>query len=258
MFKGLLRQLACLIAGLMVCAVAVAQSREPITIRYSERKPFQYTDQTGQPAGLLIGPTARVFAKAGIPVSWKSEPFNRSMMRIQANQGKDCSVGWYKTAERETYARFTQPIYHDSPQVGFARADFPVAEGETARALLADGRTRLLLKQSFVYGEYLDGLISKIPEDKVQRVSVEIPNLLQMLRADRADLTFISKEEAAFYATEADFPIKDFQTISLPDIPKGDFRYLICSQRVSPSVIQRLDKAIRSELKVDATDSPTS
>jgi uncharacterized protein (TIGR02285 family) len=246
----------CLIAGLLVSAVSFAQSSEPITIRYSERKPFQYTDESGQPAGQLITRTASVFAKAGIPVIWKSEPFSRSMLRVQANSGRDCSVGWFKTAEREAYARFTLPIYQDGPQQGFARADFLLAKGQTAKALLADTRTRLLLKQSFVYGAYLDGLISAMPETQVQRVSVEIPTMLMMLHADRANLTFISQEEAELYATEPDFPINDFQLISLPDIPVGELRYLICSKRVPNSVIQRLNKAIRTELKVGPADTP--
>ena len=249
----------CLITGLLLCVVFPAQATEPITIRYSERQPFQYTGAVGQPAGLLIEPTAAVFAKAGIPVTWKSEPFNRSMMRIQANSGKDCSVGWFKTAERERYARFTLPIYQDGPQMGFARADFSLDTKLTAKALLADERTRLLLKQSFVYGQYLDQLISEMPATKLHRVSVEIPTMLMMLHVDRANLTFISEEEAEFYAAEPEFPINDFQLISLPDIPVGELRYLICSKRVPNSVIQRLNKAIRTELTVGSVDnSPAS
>ncbi|MBF7731538.1 transporter substrate-binding domain-containing protein [Pseudomonas sp. N040] len=241
----------CLAGGLLVSGHLPAQPYPTVTLHYSERQPYQYTDGDGRAAGVLITPTARVFARAGVPVTWKSEPFNRSLMVIQANTGNDCSIGWFKTPEREGFARFSLPIYRDQPQVGLVRADFPVQQGVSARELLGNPEIRLLLKQSFAYGEYLDSLIARLPAARVQRVSVEVPNLLLMLQARRADLLILAAEEVDFYAAQAGQPLQGFRVVRLADLPRGELRYLMCSQQVPEAIIRRLDAAIRREVTLD-------
>lgn len=248
MFKGYTRQLFILLCSMLLGPVALAQSAESITLHYSEREPYQYTDENGVPAGLLITPTVKIITKAGIPVTWISEPFNRNLMAIQANDGNDCSIGWFKTPERESFAQFTLPIRRDQPQIGMARADFTVPAGVSAKQLLGNPDTRLLLKQSFAYGDYLDSLISQMSGQNVQRVSVEIPNLLMMVRANRANLVLLSSEEAEYYAGLPDFPIQDFQMIRFADALAGEYRYLMCSKWVSPALMQRLNQAISTEV----------
>ena len=244
-----------LAGGLLSPVGLCAQTEAPVTLHYSERPPYQYTAADGRPAGLLIRLTAKVFDKAAIAVQWRSQPYNRSLMIIQANTGDDCSVGWFRTAEREAFAQFTLPIYRDRPQVALVRADFPVVAGLSAAELLADPAARLLLKQSFVYGPYLDALIAKRPADSIQRVSVEVPTMLMMVRARRADVLILSVEEVEFYALQPDFPMQDFQVISFDDVPQGELRYLMCSQQVSPRLIKRINQAIGSlvELEPPAT-----
>lgn len=251
MFNRFAVLLICLVGCLLGERLLYAQPYAPVTLHYSERPPYQYTGADGRAAGLLIGLTAKVFVKAGIPVQWKSQPFNRSLMVIQANTGNDCSIGWFKTPEREAFAQFTLPIYRDRPQVGLARADFPTEAGITAKELLAEPETRLLLKQSFVYGQYLDDLIGKMPVASVQRVSVEVPNLLLMLQARRADVLILSIEEVEFYAMQSEIPMQDFRVVSFADVPQGELRYLMCSKQISPAVMKRLNKAIRTEIDLD-------
>jgi len=248
MLKSSKRQVFSLLFAMLLSPVALAQSSESITLHYSERKPYQYTDENGLPAGMLVAPTKKAFARAGIPVEWISAPFNRNLMAIQANDGNDCSIGWYKTPEREKFAQFTLPLHLDQPQIGIVRAGFNVPEGVTAKQMLGNPETRLLLKQSFVYGAYLDNLISQMPVQNVQRVSVEIPNLLLMLLAYRANLVLISNEEAEYYAGQPDFPMSEFQIVRFPDALPGEPRYLMCSKWVSPALMERLNQAIREEV----------
>ena len=250
--------LVCLMGCLPGGRLLWAQSNAPVTLHYSERPPYQYTDAHGHPAGLLNGLAAKVFDSAGIAVQWRSQPYNRSLMIIQANTGNDCSIGWFRTAEREAFAQFTLPIYRDRPQVGLARADFPVVAGISAQDLLEDPATRLLLKQSFVYGAYLDALIAKRPADSIQRVSVEVPTMLMMLRARRADMLILSIEEVDFYAMQPDFPMQDFQVISFTDVPQGELRYLMCSQQFDPVLMARINNAIDTLIDLDPPAAATS
>lgn len=248
-----------LVGCLLSPAVLYAQPDAPVTLHYSERPPYQYTAADGRPAGLLIRLTARVFDKAAIAVQWRSQPYNRSLMIIQANSGNDCSIGWFRTAEREAFAQFTLPIYRDRPQVALVRADYPVVAGLSAADLLTDPAARLLLKQSFVYGAYLDALIAQRPAASIQRVSVEVPTMLMMLRARRADVLILSIEEVEFYALQPEFAMQDFQVLSFADVPQGELRYLMCSQQISPAVMQRVNRAIRKVLgHGESADAPAS
>ena len=43
-------------------------------------------------------------------------------------------------------------------------------------------------------------------------------------------------------------PLQHFQVISFADVPQGELRYLMCSQQLSPAVMQRVNRAIRKVL----------
>jgi hypothetical protein len=129
-----------------------AQDTTPIVLHYYERKPFQYTAEDGQVAGLVVEPAIKVFSKAGIPITWTLTPVNRIFATHKANSGPDCSSGWYKTAERESIGKFTLPIYRDKPFAGLIRADSEIPSGISAKDLLARPNKRLLVKLGLVYG----------------------------------------------------------------------------------------------------------
>jgi polar amino acid transport system substrate-binding protein len=123
-----------------------------ITLHYYERPPFHYTDDKGQPEGLILKKTIEIFDKAGISYSWEQTPANRILALIKSHSGNDCSPGWYKNEERESYAIFSDAIYHDKPLIGLTRIDFKVRDGITAKELFSMSNVRLLLKQNFSQG----------------------------------------------------------------------------------------------------------
>ncbi|HEY8025127.1 MAG TPA: transporter substrate-binding domain-containing protein [Burkholderiaceae bacterium] len=233
-----------LICGLLIGMQARAESAAPVTVHYYERKPFHYADASNRVVGLLVAPTEQSFSKADIPIVWQLTPINRTLATIKANRGRDCTTGWYKSSEREAFARFTQPIYVDKPLVVFTRADFDARNGVTARELLARPHTRLLLKQGFVHGHYLDPLIDKMPPAQVQRVADEIPSMVKMVRAGIADIIIVTEEEVNLYINSPAMAADGIRALRLPDLSEREYRYIACSKQVPAEDIDKLNAAI--------------
>ncbi|WP_161631539.1 substrate-binding periplasmic protein [Rhodoferax saidenbachensis] len=221
-----------------------AQELPVVTMQYYERKPFHYTSETGKVVGLVVAPTEQAFAKIGIPVKWQLVPANRILDTLKRDESPLCSPGWYKNPERMEYAQFSEPIYRDKPLVGLGNADFPVKQGITAKELFARPETRLLIKQNFSQGAYMDKIIAGMPTAQVQAVPVDVTNLVQMIHARRADLIVTTQEEVEIYVEQAALKLKDFRVLVFPDVPAVEKRYILCSKSVPASLMAKLNKAI--------------
>jgi uncharacterized protein (TIGR02285 family) len=217
-----------------------------ITLYYYERKPFHYTSTNGRVTGLVVNPAEQAFEKAGIPVTWKLMPASRILATLKANIGEDCSPGWYKTAEREQYVRYSLPIYSDKPLVAIVRADYPVRPGMTAKEFFLRPQVKLLTKQSFVHGSYLDQIIGAMPPANVVRVPDDISSIVRMLHYGVADVVTATQEEAEYYVTDAGYLMNEFHVVTFPDVPAVEKRYILCSKRVPDEVMDKLNAAIKT------------
>lgn len=224
--------------------MAGAEPASPIILHYYERPPFHYTDEQGVPRGLIIEITANIFNKAKIPYSWRVTPANRILAVLKSDTGGNCTSGWYKLPEREKYARFSEPIYRDKPLVGLSRADFKVSENITAQNLFQFPNVRLLLKENFSQGAYMDKLLIDVPKDRIQRVTAEVPTMVKMLKLNRADLIITTEEESKIFISNAGYTEKDIRILRFPDVPAVEHRYILCGKSISASTMTRLNQAI--------------
>jgi uncharacterized protein (TIGR02285 family) len=236
---------------LLVCALLAsgwpAEAQATIQLLYYDRPPF-HTTQGNSVVGLVAAPTEAVFRKAGIPFVWKRMPVNRILDMLKGSDGPYVSPGWYKTPERETYALFTLPIYNEKPLIGLARAGFSVPKGIKAKDLLARPETRLLVKEHFSQGAYLNNLIAQMPLRQIQTVAIEVPLMVQMIKANRADLIITTQEEVEFHVAQAGASMADFKVLHFPDVPAVEKRYILLSQQAPGDLLKRLNEAIRATL----------
>ncbi len=73
-----------------------------------------------------------------------------------------CGIGWFKKPEREQFARFTEVLYQDRPSIVISRkANNAIAQYGDVSNLLQDNTIKLLVKDSFSYGTYIDEQIAK-------------------------------------------------------------------------------------------------
>lgn len=231
---------------LFLFASTSAWAQEPLKIYYDERTPYAVTSSTGEVVGLTATPVASAFEAAGIPFFWKKMPFKRQLITIKANKIKACGIGWFKKPEREKFAWFSQPIYKDKPTIAISKkGNKSLFRHSTVLSLLKDKTLKLLVKDSFSYGSYLDRAIGIHQPEKLVVVGSSNLEMLQVLLSGRVDYFFVAEEEAEEMVNSAGYTMSQFDTLRLNDMPTGNNRYLACSQQVSPNKIRRFNKSLK-------------
>ena len=239
----------CVGGSLMASAFSQsATAAEPITLQYNERPPYMRTYSNNVVAGLSATPAAQAFEKAGIPFVWSKVPATRQLSALKNNQVKVCSVGLYKTAEREAFGKFTSSISQDSPMVALALASFKPPKSLTLDELFSDASLNILLKQSFLYGPPLDDKLASGQARKQYTIN-ELDGIVKMIELGRAHITFMPREEADYYFSAGLFDFSKFNVITFPEIPRGPRRYILCSKLVEDEVIEKLNTALSTIVK---------
>ena len=222
------------------------KAQDPIQLYYYDRAPYAVTDPQGEVSGLLATPAANAFKQAGIPFQWKKMPFKRQLVTIKHNKKMTCGIGWFKNPEREAFARFTDPIYQDKPAVTISKkGNKALDQHRDSKSLFEDKKIKLLVKDGFSYGTYIDELISIYDPEIVSVVNSTNVEMLQMILSGRADYYFISEEEAEHIISAAGYEVSQFQILHYNDMPAGNRRYIACSQQVTPEIIDLLNRALK-------------
>ena len=230
---------------LFICSMP-AKAQSPIQLYYYERTPYAVKDSQGAVSGLCATPAANAFKRAGIPFQWKKMPFKRQLETIKYNKKIARGIGWFKNPEREKFARFTEEIYQDKPAISISKkGNSTLTQHRDLKSLLGDKTVKLLVKDGFSYGAYIDELIKKYSPQAVVVVNSTNIQMLQMILSGRADYFFMSKEEAEHIILNAGYEVSQFQLQHYDDMPDGNRRYVICSQQVSPEIIDLLNYSLK-------------
>lgn len=228
---------------------------DAIVVYYHERRPY-YVTTPNQVHGLIADRVNWVFKDAGIPFVWRKIPAKRQLEIIRNNEQRACAVGWFKTPEREAFGNFTLPIFFDNPTMAIARADNDqIRSGDSLARTLSNRRLRLLRKDGYSYGRFIDdGIQEHAPREMV--TTAENLSMVKMIHTHRADYFFISKEEAEDVILCSDLPRKDFKVVRFSDMPQGNKRYLICSRKIEEMTLLQLNRAIKNYLLGSMAASP--
>lgn len=215
-----------------------------ITIHYHERPPYYMTGPLGV-YGLCADPAKLAFKHANIKFQWAKTPARRQMDILKHNNSTDCLLGWFKNPEREKFAKFTHPIYQDKPTIALARADNnKLQSNKSLEEIFRNPDLILLRKNGYSYGEFIDTKIAKLNPRQVM-TNAENIGMLKMIHSRRADYFFISEEEAIELTASSGLLQADFTFIRFANIPQGNKRYLLFSQRVEDPVIEKINTALK-------------
>ena len=237
---NLLPALFVAMSGLTAAHGAFAGSA--ITLYYEERAPYQVL--VGDSVeGNVASPAARAFKAANVPFVWEVSSISRQLHMLRENQGAYCVVGWYKTAERLAFGKYTKPIYRNGPVVALARRQFAFGPVRTVEDALSAPGLRLLVRAKYSYGARIDGALKRIMPDTFASA---LPNsrLVEKLVAGRADLMFASEEEAAVLLHHLGAQASELQVLHFSDLMPGLERHIVCSRSVPDEIIERLNQAI--------------
>lgn len=246
-----------LLAGILAAAVGSAgwaQAQEPLTLYYFPRPPFYTTDAQGQAGGPLVDLARAIMTRADLAHRWVSMPSKRVL--LQLGQGDPaCGVGWIRTPERETFARFSRPILRDAPMVALARP--ATAQGLPTPATLAGLLTSDLVLgviDGFSYGPEVDALIARHHPPR-QPMTGEVSRLMYMTAAGRCDWMLLNRQEALWQMANDPALGRGLRALELADAPPGNLRRLMCAKSLAAATMERIDRAILLVLGDDLSEA---
>lgn len=214
-----------------------------ITLHYHERIPYSYSTENGI-EGIIASIVDTAFKRAGVPFIWKKTPSNRQLQTIKDNKNYDGIIGWFKNPERESFSRFSHFIYQDKPYIAVARSDNSrIRNTMTIEDILSDKNLTLEIKDGYSYGSFIDGKIEEL-NPNVDSTTMESIQMLQKIHLKRADYFFIAPEEADNLIKISGLPIEDFKYIRFSNMPEGEKRYIMFSEKVNPSIINKINREI--------------
>ncbi|MBI3348467.1 MAG: transporter substrate-binding domain-containing protein [Burkholderiales bacterium] len=240
-----------LLALMAACCAGAAAAQAPLAIEYRDKPPYSYTE-VGKPAGFLMERTARLLKRAGIEARYAEVPIRRTLQNLQANQAALCSPGMYKIPEREAFARFSLPIHRDRPHVVLAHASVAAQIRALPKLaqLFAEPTLQPGVLEGASYGQQLDQALASTARP-VMRAQLTPLQLARMVGARRVDYMLIDEEDLAWLRKDPEFLPLPLVRLEFADMPRGQLRYLACSQQVSPQTMDKLNQAIR-ELALEA------
>lgn len=212
-----------------------------VTVYFSERPPFSIVE--GQ-TGILVDLTKVVLADAGVRARFIELPSNRILDLLRTGQSDALGVGWYRTPERETWGKFSEPLYQEGSPVALVNARASAGLGNPVRleTLLASGLT-LGIKGGSSLGAALDQKVRTLGLVPLETV-VEIPQLLKMVQNGRMDYTILSEEEAGYLLRQDPTLAPGVVLTRFIDPPPGNFRYFLFPSSFDPALAARIDAAI--------------
>ncbi|WP_421901462.1 substrate-binding periplasmic protein [Maridesulfovibrio sp.] len=217
---------------------------EQLKIGYIELPPYYYTNTAQKPEGFLLHLTQRIMNKAGCKCSYISMPSKRILHTIKKG-GPFASIGWFKTAQREKYAKFSLPIYENKPIVVLVKKENRelFAKYNKLEEILAQKKFKTGYIAGHSMGGYIDYLLEKYPES-FHALSGTTQQLVKMLHDGRIDFCLLAPVEIVRIVKQSDYKENDFYFMSMEDIIKGNTRHLIFSRDVSDETIIKINAAI--------------
>lgn len=225
-----------------------APAAEPLVVTYPEKPPYYYTE-AGVARGQLLELATRIFATAGIPAVFAARPAPRALGEVAESGANVCSLGWFKSVEREKFARFSRPIYRDRPIRLLVRADRRKDFENLAslEQVLVAPQFRIGVVAGFSYGMAPDALLQRAGGRVTARVS-RVEQLFGMVGHGRIDLAPVNEMEFSHF-TRSPQP-SALALLAFADAPPGNLRYLMCGRGVPATTMERIDAAIL-ELGID-------
>lgn len=226
-------------------ATGMATAAEPLTVSYFERPPYYYTDTVGEPGGFLLERTRNILRQAGVEAKFLALTPYQILYVLRHAMVPHCSIGWFKNAQREQFAKFSEPIYRNRDLMLLTtKAQLPrFSDLKTLRAIFSDRHLTMARMGGFSYGSYVDDLLEKLTP-KTLFLAGEQGCLLRAVAAQRASYMLVAPEEIDTLIGLTGLSAGAVVAIPLADVPAGNLRYLMCNRAVTDETLERLNQAI--------------
>lgn len=219
-------------------------AHEKIVLHYSERPPYTLTGEDHLSLSGLAGTRViTVLRDANIPFAIRATPPLRQIDIIRENSGRDCTFDWYKTSERERFARFSAPFAKDSPYVFIAATSVNIPKPLTL-SMIAQSGLVLVRADGYSFGQQIDPLLTSGTLRNISIRGNEL-DLLLMLRHRRADYALMLESETRYYL-EIHPKLRSVLTIHRPEgLTEPEFTYFLCSKKVDADTMNAFNVALQ-------------
>ena len=226
--------------GASFCAVA-----EPLTFSYFERPPYYSTTEAGQAEGVLIERVRQILPAAGLSGRFVGLTPYRILYVLRHAATPHCSIGWFKTAERQLFAKFSEPIYRDRSLVLVtSRTQQGKFSGkQTLREVFSDQNLTMARLAEFSYGDQVDKLLGALTPQSILLTGQQ-GAVLQAVIDQKASYMLVAPEEVDLLAESIGVTVEDVVTLKMTDMVAGNLRYLMCNQAVPDQTMDKINQAI--------------
>lgn len=254
-----MRSSLCIFGALMAVMILLgplvperaAYGGEPyhLAVEYLEFPPYYFTNGAMQPDGFLLKLADAAFQEAGVLPEYESLSAKQILSHMHSDRPV-CSIGWFKTPERETFARFSRKIYQNRPvEVVYLERNGPLFDKhETLASLVRDRSLSMGKAKSYSQGKVVDEIIAK-GDPPITVVNGSYADLFRLLAAGEFSYFIVASEYIDYQIRRNHLNAALFAHKKMADIPEGNIRYLMYSRGVPKSVIRRIDEALVRVLK---------
>ncbi|WP_374662748.1 substrate-binding periplasmic protein [Inhella sp.] len=218
----------------------------PLLVHFMEQQPVSGVGADGQPTGEMVQRMRRAAQQAGVPLRWQLTPLKRSVQDLRDNRDAFCVLGLFRTAEREAFARFSPELMAGEPQILVVRREAAarVRQHASARAILLDGRLRLLVYDGVSYGEQIDRWVLARQGPTLRAIAGSM-RAFEMLSRNRADVAVSTQRAFEEWKREAPEGLDRLEWVESAPLPAPPGRHLACSHKVPEIRLRALDRAIQ-------------
>ncbi|SFM81687.1 substrate-binding periplasmic protein [Thermodesulforhabdus norvegica] len=212
-----------------------------ITIYYFHRPPF-YVRGEKVPGGFLMNFTVHILKQSGIDAKLEEQSPKR-ILRLLLSEPNACSVGWFKTPDREKLYKFIGPFYVSPPPVLLVPGESQYHTKITRRefeALAASGK--LTTRCGFSYGATIDEIIAEYPS--VTCLHAPTASLVRMLATGRIGSLLIDSEELGFLILNDPSLKNRVKPVYLDNFVPSNPRYMMCSRKADPVILRAIDRKL--------------
>ncbi|GAB3256097.1 hypothetical protein GCM10027296_25720 [Chitinimonas naiadis] len=214
-------------------------AQDTLTFYYLERPPYVSSNAQGVVSGVTVAPVERALRAANIAIKWVKVPWNRQVALIQADKDRVCGTLFYKTPERQRFAKFSIPFYQDQPLVFITRDDYMLPEG-TFIGVMRNKAHRFIMKERVASAP---GARAAIDEARSHTVFTyyESAEIMDMLLRGLGDVILLPGEEARYLVEQRSGPGSGLRIWQPDGMPEGAQRHVMCSLSVPDEWMQRIN-----------------
>ncbi len=233
-----------LIVSLIALTSPVMAANDTLPLSYIERRPFYFTEK-GQAAGTLLDKVRAVAGAAKVAHEFVPMAIPRIMAEVKSKKKAHCSIGWYKTPDRVTFAQFTTAFARDEAFEILTRKDLAtqIDQYPTLVALFGNKNLTLGVASGFSYGTEVDKMIHD-QKPKLIDTEPEHGSLITMLGKGRFSYMLVLPGERDTLLSGAGLQASAFHTRAMSDMPPGSARHLMCSPGTPKATMESLNAAI--------------